>query len=94
MRKLRKVTVSANVAILGPHPAHPRLNSEFDLAQIEAIVQDIEQEKEAGKTKASCHMSQSSLYLLPEAERKRSRLAATALAKLRWPVARQIHNGQ
>lgn len=52
----------------------------LDLAQIEAIVADIEREKEAGKTLSLAHCVNNSknLTLSIEAERKRSRLAATA----------------
>ena len=47
-----KVTVSTRIVFSSP----PRLHTwpqNLDLAQIEAIVQDIEQEKEAGKTKVA-----------------------------------------
>jgi len=52
----------------------------LDLAQIEAIVVEIEREKEAGEFFAwySIRIIMRMLMSLAEAERKRSRLAATA----------------
>ena len=51
----------------------------LDLAQIEAIVQEIEREKEAGKLKPwYARLFLCSNFSFAEAERKRTRLAATA----------------
>jgi 20S proteasome subunit alpha 4 len=51
----------------------------LDLAQIEAIVAEIEREKEAGeRLLSSISITLWILMIVAEAERKRSRLAATA----------------